>query len=80
MRAMFLRGSRLVLLCCVAVGALPAHADGRSVMLEALTWTELRDRVREGRTTIIVPIGATEQNGPHMTLGKHNRRVALLAE
>ena len=80
MRAMFLRASRLVLLCCAAAGTLPVHADGSSVMLEALTWTELRDRVREGRTTIIVPIGATEQNGPHITLGRHNRRVALLAE
>ena len=28
-----------------------------------------------GKTTIIVPIGGTEQNGPAMALGKHNRRV-----
>ena len=50
------------------------------VLLEDLTWTELRDRVRAGSTTIIIPIGGTEQNGPHMTLGKHNARVKVLAE
>jgi creatinine amidohydrolase/Fe(II)-dependent formamide hydrolase-like protein len=51
-----------------------------SVFLEELTWTELHDLVKSGKTTIIVPIGGTEQNGPHMALGKHNRRVRLLSE
>lgn len=51
-----------------------------SVQLEALTWTELRDRVAAGTQVVLVPIGGTEQNGPHMTLGKHNVRVKLLAE
>jgi creatinine amidohydrolase/Fe(II)-dependent formamide hydrolase-like protein len=51
-----------------------------TVMLEELTWTEVRDAVQAGTTTIIVPIGGTEQNGPHMTLGKHNVRVRALSE
>jgi creatinine amidohydrolase len=51
-----------------------------TVFLEELTWTELRDLVGSGKTTIIVPIGGTEQNGPHMALGKHNRRVQALSE
>jgi creatinine amidohydrolase len=51
-----------------------------SVFLEELTWTELRDLVGSGKTTILVPIGGTEQNGPHMALGKHNRRVQVLSE
>lgn len=51
-----------------------------TVFLEDLTWTELRDRVASGTTTIIVPVGGTEQNGPHMTLGKHNVRVKALAQ
>jgi creatinine amidohydrolase len=51
-----------------------------TVLLEALTWTELRDLVSSGKTTILVPIGGTEQNGPHMALGKHNRRVQVLSE
>jgi creatinine amidohydrolase len=50
-----------------------------SVHIEELTWTELRDRVAAGATIAIVPIGGTEQNGPHMAIGKHNVRVRLLA-
>lgn len=57
--------------------ASPANA---SVFLEDLTWTELRDLVSAGTTTIIIPIGGTEQNGPAMALGKHNARAKFLAE
>jgi creatinine amidohydrolase/Fe(II)-dependent formamide hydrolase-like protein len=46
-----------------------------SVFLEDLTWTEVRDAVSAGTTTVIIPTGGTEQNGPHMILGKHNVRV-----
>jgi creatinine amidohydrolase len=48
--------------------------------LEALTSVELRDRIAHGSTTVIVPIGGTEQNGAHMVLGKHNVRAHLLAD
>ena len=51
-----------------------------SLYIEELTWTELRDLVAAGRTTAIIPVGGTEQNGPHMALGKHNVRVKLLAD
>jgi creatinine amidohydrolase/Fe(II)-dependent formamide hydrolase-like protein len=51
-----------------------------TVFLEELTWTELRALVASGATMAIVPIGGTEQNGPHMALGKHNVRVRALAE
>jgi len=51
-----------------------------SVFLEELTWTEVRDAIRGGKTTIILPTGGTEQNGPHMALGKHNVRVKILSE
>ncbi|HEU0201285.1 MAG TPA: creatininase family protein [Burkholderiaceae bacterium] len=51
-----------------------------AVHLEALTWTEVRDRLQAGHTTILLPLGGTEQNGPAMALGKHNARARLLAE
>lgn len=57
----------------------PAHG-ATTVFLDELTWTELRDTIAAGRTTVIVPIGGTEQSGPHLTLGKHNVRVRALAE
>jgi creatinine amidohydrolase/Fe(II)-dependent formamide hydrolase-like protein len=50
------------------------------VFLEELTWTELRDQIRSGKTTIIIPIGGTEQSGPNIALGKHNARVKVLSE
>jgi len=62
------------------IGIEPAVAQGPgTVFLEELTWTELRDLQAAGTTTIIVPIGGTEQNGPHMALGKHNVRARTLA-
>lgn len=65
----------------LSLTALAARAaEPASVHLEQLTWTELRDRVAAGTSVALVPIGGTEQNGPHMTLGKHNVRVRLLAE
>jgi creatinine amidohydrolase/Fe(II)-dependent formamide hydrolase-like protein len=51
-----------------------------TVLLEELTWTELRDLTASRGIIIIVPVGGTEQNGPHMTLGKHNVRVKVLSE
>src|ERR1700759_4433221 len=55
-----------------------AHAAD-TVFLEELTWTELRDAISAGKTTIIVPIGGTEQSGPQIVLGKHNVRARVLA-
>ena len=58
----------------------PAGATGSaSLMLDALTWTELRDRIAAGHTTLLLPVGGTEQSGPHLALGKHNQRVQVLA-
>jgi creatinine amidohydrolase len=58
-----------------------AYSEERpSIFLEDFTWTELRDEIGRGKTTIIIPIGGTEQSGPAVALGKHNRRVKLLCE
>lgn len=51
-----------------------------TVFLDLLTWEEVRDALAAGKTTVIVPTGGTEQNGPHMALGKHNVRVSANAE
>jgi creatinine amidohydrolase/Fe(II)-dependent formamide hydrolase-like protein len=65
----------LMLATTAALAAAP-----QTVFIDELTWTELRAEIAAGKTTIIVPIGGTEQNGPHMTLGKHNVRVTALAQ
>ena len=51
-----------------------------TVFLDELTWTEVRDAIREGVTTIIVPTAGTEQKGPHMVLGEHKFVVNYAAE
>ncbi len=75
----------LLSMACLAAAPSPTPtptatpAPGTSLQLEELTWTELRDRQAAGTTTVLVPIGGTEQSGPHIALGKHNTRVRLLA-
>lgn len=54
-------------------------AEPARVMLEELTWTEVQQAVKAGASAVIIPVGGTEQNGPHMALGKHNARVKALA-
>jgi creatinine amidohydrolase len=51
-----------------------------TVLLEDLTWTELRDLIKAGKTTVIVPVGAVEQSGPFLALGKHDVRAKALSE
>ncbi|WP_439102129.1 creatininase family protein [Congregibacter sp.] len=43
-----------------------------SYWLEELTWMEVRDLVASGHTTVIIPTGGIEENGPFLATGKHN--------
>jgi len=43
-----------------------------SVFIEELTWLEVRDALRAGKTTAIIATGGVEQNGPYLASGKHN--------
>lgn len=47
-------------------------AAGESLWLEELTSLEIRDRIAAGTTTVIVPTGGVEENGPYLSTGKHN--------
>lgn len=49
----------------------PAGKAPDTVMLEELTWAEVRDLIKAGTTTIIVGTAGTEQKGPHMVDGEH---------
>lgn len=46
-------------------------AQTKSLLIEDLTWTEVRDAIIAGKTTAIYYAGSIEQNGPGMALGKH---------
>lgn len=47
-------------------------AAGDSLWLEELTWLEVRDAIASGTTTVIIPTGGIEENGPFLATGKHN--------
>jgi creatinine amidohydrolase/Fe(II)-dependent formamide hydrolase-like protein len=43
-----------------------------TVFVEEMTWMEVRDALKAGKTTVIVPTGGVEQNGPYVATGKHD--------
>jgi creatinine amidohydrolase/Fe(II)-dependent formamide hydrolase-like protein len=55
-----------------AVLLLSRAAGAASVLIEEMTWPEVRNAIAAGKSTAIYYAGSTEQNGPHMVLGKHN--------
>ncbi len=56
-----------------------AGAQSRSIYVEDLTWPEVRDAIKSGKSTAIIYTGSTEQNGPHMAIGKHNFLARYIA-
>jgi creatinine amidohydrolase len=50
-----------------------------TVQIADMTWVEVRSALARGYTTLIVPSGGIEQNGPHMVLGKHDYIVGWSA-
>jgi creatinine amidohydrolase/Fe(II)-dependent formamide hydrolase-like protein len=66
---------KLLLACLPAL----ALAQPKSVFIADLTWPEVKQAIASGKTTAIYYAGSTEQNGPHMALGKHNVIAAYVA-
>src|SRR5687768_9255271 len=55
--------------CVDAVNPLPAP---NTVWLEEMTWIDVRDAIKAGKTNVIVPTGGMEPNGVWLVTGKHN--------
>lgn len=51
-----------------------------SRVLETMTWPDVAGAVAAGATTVILPLGATEQHGPHLPLSTDTVRATALAE
>ncbi|MEW6321361.1 MAG: creatininase family protein [Acidobacteriota bacterium] len=58
----------------------PGGTPPDTVMIEELTWAEVRDLVAAGWTTVIVPTAGTEQKGPHMADGEHKFVMTYAAD
>ncbi len=50
-----------------------------SVWLQEITWEEAETAIQTSRGTILVPVGSTEQHGPHLPLGTDTMTAAVLA-
>lgn len=42
--------------------------QGKPLILQEVTWTDVRDYLKSN-DMVIIPLGSTEQHGPHMPLG-----------
>ncbi len=69
------------LLAATAFPSLPAKEPAQparpiegqdTVFVEEMTWMEVRDALAAGKTTVIIPTGGVEMNGPYVVTGKHN--------
>src|SRR5438093_5745216 len=68
------------LLIAALLIAAPAYGQAQSVWIDDLTWPEVRDAIAGGKRTAIIYVGSSEQNGPHMVIGKHNFVARALAQ
>ena len=75
---------RLTALTLAAFLAVPSLARAQkappSRYFEDLTFNEIHDLIAAGYKTIIIPTGGTEDKGPHMAMGEHNRVVEYNAD
>src|SRR5436309_11544966 len=71
---------RAFLLIAALLIAAPAYGQAQSVWIDDLTWPEVQDAIAGGKRTAIVYVGSSEQNGPHMVIGKHNFIAHALAQ
>lgn len=46
----------------------PSFPDPHPLLLEHLTWPEIEMAITRGTLTVIIPVGAVEQHGPHLPL------------
>ena len=51
-----------------------------SVWMEELTWMEVRDAIKGGKTTALILTGGVESNGPYLATGKHNFVLKVMGE
>lgn len=55
--------------CIATANPLPKND---TVWMEDMTWMDVRDAMKAGKTTVIIATGGIEPNGPWIKLGKHN--------
>ena len=57
-----------------------AIAARNTIWIEDMTWLEVGDAIKAGKTTAMILTGGIEQNGPYLTTGKHNVILKAMGE
>ncbi len=73
----------LVLLVSLLVPFAAAEAQQKipdTVFIDDLTWDEVRDLLKAGKTSAIIATAGTEQKGPHMVVGEHRFVITHAAD
>jgi len=52
----------------------------QTVLMNRLSWPEYRSRTLDGGAPVLLPVGATEQHGPHLPLGTDALLASAVAE
>lgn len=74
----------VVVLLGTSVVANAAPPKQPTVLMEEMSWTEIRDAVKSGKTTVLLVAGSIEQHGPHLPtmadslVGKYMAQQAAL--
>jgi creatinine amidohydrolase len=55
-------------------------AAPNTLFMEELNWMEIRDMLKEGKTTVLIPTGGVEMNGKYLASGKHNFVLRVAAD
>ena len=87
------RTASIAIAACMFLSPLPVSAQGDqdpneprpiatadTVFIDEMTFMEVRDALRAGKTTAIVGTGGVEQNGPYTATGKHNFVMRVTAD
>ena len=62
------------------IASVAQHAGVKTRRLADMTWPEVEARVKAGERTVVLPLGATEQHGPHLPLAVDTLVADALAE
>ena len=60
--------SSIILFCLFIVVPVFGKEESKSLILQEMTWTDVRDYLKDN-DMVIIPLGSTEQHGPHLPLG-----------
>lgn len=51
-----------------------------TLRMQDMTWEEIEQRIETSQKTVIIPVGSTEQHGPHLPLGTDTYVAMAVAE